>query len=330
LSKRNTALRSAALAPIVALCPVLAHAQSWNPTASDSHANTAAGSSALSEFAGYENTASGYAALNSNTTGSNNTASGSFALEHNTTGNSNTASGVGVLDSNTTGSNNTAFGGNALSANTIGVNNVAIGGSALYQLASGSNNIALGTKAGQWTKTGSNDIYIGQYGNGGGTESNVTRIGQAQKKAFIAGIAGVPLKGASVVVNAAGQLGVVASSARYKTSIRSLSSASDKLAQLRPVSYEYKTEPGATHYGLIAEEVDKVMPELVVRDEGNRPESVQYQELIPLLLQQWKAQQAENARQRELITQQNVTIERLSSRVDELSRTRLIGRSISK
>ena len=90
-----------------------------------------------------------------------------------------------------------------------------------------------------------------------------------------------------MVVSSSGRLGVVASSARYKTDIHSLGDASDKLAQLRPVSYRYKAEPEATHYGLIAEEVDKVMPELVVRDGGNRPESVQYLELIPLLLQQW-------------------------------------------
>jgi hypothetical protein len=123
----------------------------------------------------------------------------------------------------------------------------------------------------------------------------VTRIGQAQTKVFIAGIANVPMSGATVVVGSGGQLGVVLSSARYKQDIAPLADAADKLAQLRPVSFRYKSEPQATHYGLIAEEVDKVMPELVVRDEAKRPESVQYAEIIPLLLQQWKAQQAEIA-----------------------------------
>ena len=102
------------------------------------------------------------------------------------------------------------------------------------------------------------------------------RIGKEQTKTFIAGIAGTALSGATVVVKSNGQLGVVASSARYKQDIKPLAGGSggtaEKLARLRPVSYRYKTEPEATHYGLIAEEVDKVMPELVVRDGENRPE----------------------------------------------------------
>jgi len=112
------------------------------------------------------------------------------------------------------------------------------------------------------------------------------------------------LSGANVVITSSGRLGVVASSARYKQDIRPLADLSEKLAQLRPVSFTYKTEPGATHYGLIAEEVDKVMPELVVRDEQNRPESVQYLELIPLLLSERQEMQAELRQQRELIEQQ--------------------------
>ena len=101
-----------------------------------------------------------------------------------------------------------------------------------------------------------------------------------------------------MVVNSNGRLGVVASSARYKQDIKPLGGAAEKLARLRPVTFRYKAEPAATHYGLIAEEVDRVMPELVVRDGENRPDSVQYIELIPLLLQQWKAQRAEIARQK--------------------------------
>jgi hypothetical protein len=234
---------------------------------------------------------------------------------------------------NTTGRNNTANGAGALYASTAASNNVAVGYSALKSLTSGNGNIALGTNAGFVTKSGSNNIYIGHGGISGSGESNVMRIGHVQTRTFIAGIKGVPLKGASVVVSASGQLGVVASSARYKTNIMSLGDASDKLAQLRPVSYEYKAEPGATHYGLIAEEVDKVMPELVVRDEDNRPETVQYQELVPLLLQQWKAQQVENGEQRKLIAEQRRLIERqadslarLQSKVDALSRSRLAAR----
>jgi hypothetical protein len=142
----------------------------------------------------------------------------------------------------------------------------------------------------------------------------VTRIGTTQRKVFIAGIAGVPGAGANVVVRANGQLGVVASSARYKQNIKPLDDMAGKLAQLRPVSYRYKAEPQATHYGLIAEEVATVIPELVVRDGKNRPESVQYLDIIPLLLQQWKAQQAE-------IAQQRIRLERQEAELAALRRT---------
>ena len=161
----------------------------------------------------------------------------------------------------------------------------------------GNNNIALGINAGKLTTSGNSNIYIGHPGKSG-SESHVTRIGDGQTKTFIAGIAGVPLSGATVVVRANGQLGVVKSSARYKQDIKPLARIgrpAEKLARLRPVSFRYKAEPEATHYGLIAEEVDRVMPELVVRDGKNRPDSVQYMELVPLLLQQWKAQQAETS-----------------------------------
>jgi hypothetical protein len=204
-----------------------------------------------------------------------------------------------------------------LFSNTAASNNVAVGYHALFALIAGGSNIALGVNAGQNLTHGNRDIYIGH--NGAANESNVIRIGQVQTKTFIAGISGVPMSGATVVVKPTGQLGVVASSARYKTDIRDLSDASDRLAQLRPVSYQYKTEPGVTHFGLIAEEVDKVMPELVVRDEQSRPETVQYLEIIPLLLKERQAQQAELARQRELI-------ERLTAKVDELSRARLAAK----
>ncbi len=266
--------------------------------------NTAIGDGALfANTTGYSNTASGVGALFTNMTGYDNLASGYTTLHNNTTGHSNTASGVSALYSNNTGGNNTALGFQALWSNTGGNSNTAAGVNALSALTSGNDNIAIGFHAGTLNTGGSTDIYIGNPGFKG-SESNVMRIGRAQTKTFIAGIKGVPLSGATVVINSAGQLGVVASSARYKKDIEPLAGSADKLAQLRPVSFRYKTEAGATHYGLIAEEVDKVMPELVVRDEKNRPESVQYQEIIPLLLQQWKAQRSEIARQRALIEQE--------------------------
>ena len=333
-SLKNSLRKSLYLAATVAcFWPAAVNAQSWNPTASDASSNVAAGTSALANHTGggTANTAIGTYALFVDTTGSYNTANGFGTLATNTTGSSNTVSGYDALNSNTTGGYNTASGRYALYYNTAGSNNVAMGFNALGSLVGGGSNIALGTNAGAVLTNGSRNIYVGHPG--AAKETNIIRIGQTQTKTFIAGIAGVPASGATVVVRANGQLGVVASSARYKTDIRDLTDASDKLAQLRPVSYQYKTEPGVTHFGLIAEEVDKVMPELVVRDEQNRPETVQYQELIPLLLKERQIQQTELARQRALIEQQgraasrdHAIIEQLIARVDKLSRARLAAR----
>jgi len=338
---------------VACLWPAVVNAQSWNPTASDSSGNTAAGTSALANHTadggsntaigylalstgtGFNNTASGYRTLYANTTGDNNTASGLRVLESNTTGFSNTASGSAALGLNTTGNNNTANGASALGSNTTGSNNVAMGAasllhlfsnttasnnvavgySALYGLTSGGSNIALGVNAGKNLITGNRNIYIGSPA-GGGHESSVIRIGQTQTQTFIAGIAKTHMSGATVVIKANGQLGVVASSARYKTDIHNLTDASDRLGQLHPVSYQYKTEPGVTHFGLIAEEVDKVMPELVVRDEENRAESVQYLEIIPLLLKERQELRDELASQRALVEQQAKTLDALSRKLD--------------
>lgn len=292
--------------------------------------DTATGTGALnSENGGYQNTADGYFALGGNVSGADNTATGAYALQY-STANFNTADGMGALASTTSGASNTGVGFYALEANSTGKNNVALGYYGLRANTTGSNNIAvgynalagvttgianmgLGTNAGIHVAAGSANIEIANPG--ATSDDHVIRIGTVQTKTFIAGIKGAPLSGATVVVSASGQLGVIKSSARYKKNIRTLDDTSDKLAQLRPVSYEYKTEPGVTHFGLVAEEVDKVLPELVIRDEKNRPDSVQYQELIPLLLQQWKAQYAENTRQSGLLAQQRAELAQLQGLV---------------
>jgi trimeric autotransporter adhesin len=283
--------------------------------------NTASGHAALTNnTAGNYNTANGYNALNANTTGSYNTASGGWVLIDNTTGDNNTASGYSALYRNTTGNDNTASGYRALFANTTGRNNVAIGTFALAAI-NGINNIGLGSNAGRLSKSGDFNIYIDNRGVDG-SESRVIRIGEQQTRTFIAGIAGAPLSGSMVVINSNGQLGVIKSSARYKQDIKPLGGAADKLGRLRPVSFRYKTEPGATHYGLIAEEVDRVMPELVVRDEQNRPESIQYLGIIPLLLQERWEQRARIDKQEVELTRQRALIEQLATEVAELRRTR--------
>jgi len=285
--------------------------------------NTASGATALSSnTTGANNTASGYQALFSNTIGKSNTASGVNALYANTTGIGNTANGLAALSSNITGVYNTASGFNALSANSKGRYNVGVGANALAAI-NGHNNIALGANAGKNTTGGNSNIYIGHTGING-IESRVMRIGKAQTRTFIAGIANNATSGASVVIRSNGQLGVVASSARYKQDIKPIGGTADSMAErlkrLRPVTFRYTAEPNAMHYGLIAEEVDRVMPELVVRDDENRPESVQYTELIPLLLQQWKAQRELNALQDVEIARQRTLIEQQKAALTELRR----------
>jgi hypothetical protein len=264
-------------------------ALSFNSTGSD---NTASGVDALLYNNGSDNTASGAYALFSNTTGDDNTASGAYALYFNTTGTHNTASGYQALYSTTIGIEDTGVGYEALHDNTTGKENTAFGNEALYAVTTGTNNIAIGFHAGIDLTSGSNDIDIGNAGVA--AESEVIRIGTAgtQTKTFVAGIENSKVTGAAVYVTSSGQLGVLASSERYKTAIAPMGANTQKLQQLRPVTFHLKTDPeGAVQYGLIAEEVDKVYPELVIRDDQGKIQGVRYDELAPMLLNEMQKQQ---------------------------------------
>jgi len=256
--------------------------------------NTASGVAALlTNTTGDNNTAIGYQALLSNTTANNNTALGDSALYSNTTGGGNTASGNNALYSNTTGAGNTASGIGALLDNTTGQNNTASGYGALQDNSTGSNNIALGYAAGVLI-TGSNNIDIGNKGVA--TDNGFIRIGTkgTHKATVIEGIYTTALEANSlpVFVNAAGRLSVGTSSERYKTAIAPMGKNSQKMQQLRPVTFRLKTDPtGAPQYGLIAEEVAKVYPELVIRDESGKIRGIRYDELAPMLLNELQAQQ---------------------------------------
>ena len=258
--------------------------------------NTGSGDYALYDNTiGTSNTATGVAALVNNTTGNGNTATGGFTLVINSTGNFNTASGLSALYNNTTGNGNTASGFNALYSNETGNNNTASGNNSLFKITTGGNNIALGFRAGFNLTTGSNNIVIGNQGTT--ADVNTLRIGTlgAQTRAFIAGIRGTTITGGqAVVVNASGQLGVISSSRRYKEDIQPMGDASNKLMQLRPVTFHYKQaeEDGSKpmQYGLIAEEVEQAMPELVVYNKDGTPESVAYQLLPSLLLNEYQKQ----------------------------------------
>ena len=281
--------------------------------------NTATGDSALySNTTGWDNTATGYAALQSNTTGGANTATGVNALYSNTTGIYNTATGIGALYSNTTGDNNTASGtealnnnttggGNtasgllALGQNTAGTSNTAIGASALAINTTGSYNVAIGVFAGGNATSGSNNIYLGANVFGGvSDESNTMYLGLqgTQTKTVIAGIRGITTGLADavpVLIDSAGQLGTVSSSRRFKQDIRDMGEASRALFALRPVTFRYAQAytDGAKplQYGLVAEEVADVFPALAVFNADGGVDTVHYETLSVLLLNEVQKQQ---------------------------------------
>jgi hypothetical protein len=262
--------------------------------------NTALGANALAtNTTGVSNTALGEGALFSNTTGSFNTATGSRALESNTTGITNTALGSGALRNNTTGGDNTATGSGALASNTTGQDNTALGEGALEGNTTGNNNIAVGIGAGANVTIGSNNIYIANFGVP--TDNRRIRIGsqgnqQEQTATFIAGIRGRTTSEADalpVLIDSDGQLGTANSSRRVKTDIHDLGDHSRALHQLRPVSFRYRSHPpdGPLEYGLIAEEVAEIYPDLVVRDTDGQPAGVRYHVLPAMLLNELQRQQ---------------------------------------
>jgi hypothetical protein len=254
--------------------------------------NTAIGQAALgSNTTGMQNTASGQGALFGNTSGGSNTAGGFAALGDNTTGISNTAEGFAALVSNTIGNNNTAAGDNALFSNTTGSQNTATGFGALFNNTTGGSNIALGINPGTNLTTGSNNIDIGSSGVGG--ESNKIRIGTkpAQKATFIAGISGVTVaNGVGVIINPQGQLGTVVSSERFKDEISPMDKSSEAILSLKPVTFHYKKEldPDAIpQFGLVAEDVANIDPDLVAKDEEGKPYTVRYEAVNAMLLNEF-------------------------------------------
>ena len=276
--------------------------------------NTASGYGALfanttgANTTGIDNTASGSGTLFANTTGSNNTGNGFEALYYTTTGYYNTANGFGALYNNTTGGNNTADGLQSLFSNITGTYNTAHGIYALFANTTGSNNIALGAGAGQNLTTGSNNVAIGNPGLAG--ESGAIRIGTAgtHTSTYIAGVNGVTASsGVAVYINANGQLGTLTSSRRFKNAIKDMGSVSSRLMQLRPVTFRYNeaAEKGAhpLQYGLIAEEVAKIYPNLVQYDKAGKPFTIYYHLLTPMLLNELqKAHRGYEAQKAEITT----------------------------
>ena len=308
--------------------------------------NIAVGSGALRNNTASENTAVGFSALILNTTGAGNTAVGSAALLNTTTGGSNTAVGFHSLAANTTGTqnvavgdsalnsnlgnDNTAVGFHALKLNAIGTFNTALGASALSS-ATGIFNIGIGAVGGNALTSGNFNIAIGNTGVA--AESNTIRVGTSgsQSRAFIAGIRGVTTlnaDGIAVLIDSAGQLGTVSSSRRFKDDIADMDEASSALNRLRPVTFHYKADQAASgrrlQYGLIAEEVAEVYPGLVARSADGEVETVMYQFLPAMLLNEYQKQQRTIERQRELIADLQRDREVQKARMDAIERA--IGR----
>ena len=254
--------------------------------------NAADGYAALSSNnTGQSNTANGYFALGSNSSGDNNTATGYTALQNNTTAVENTATGNAALFSNTEGNQNTASGTQALYSNTTGYNNTADGSFALLSNTTGAYNIALGFLAGSNLTTGSNNIDIGHPGVAG--EGNHIRIGTkgTHRAIFVAGIYGTTIaSGAQVIVGSGGKLGTIQSSARFKEAVRPMEKASEAILALKPVTFRYKHEldpESIPQFGLVAEEVEKVNPALVARDDEGKAYTVRYEAVNAMLLNEF-------------------------------------------
>jgi hypothetical protein len=271
-----------------------------NLTTTGNGGNTASGFGALQQVAiGSFNTASGIRALNLMTNGSGNTATGTQALRDNTTGNFNTATGIHSLENSLTTHGNTAAGAFALQFST-GTMNTAFGYAALLDNSTGSHNVAVGDWAGADATTGSNNIYLGADVRGVAGEENTMYLGKrgTQTRTFIAGVRGVTTTSAgaiNVVIDPNGQLGTVSSSRRFKEDIHDMGSASRPVLSLRPVTFRYSRTFGdgakPIQYGLIAEEVAEVFPELAIRNADGQIETVQYQTLSVLLLNEMQQQQ---------------------------------------
>jgi hypothetical protein len=277
---------------------------------SSGYQNVAVGQGALRyNTDGFGNVAAGYQALFNNTDGFQNTANGSQALLHNTSGKENTAIGYGALSSNTTENDNTAVGYDALFANTAGGGNMAVGTAALFNNTAGSDNTALGAGAGIGVTTASNVICIGW--NVAGADVSDT--------CFIGNIHGVTTQNNDaipVLIDSAGQLGTASSSRRYKTDIKPISNTSESVLALKPVTFRYKIHKDATpQFGLIAEDVAEVNPDLVIYDADGKPYTVRYDAVNVMLLNEFLKEHRKVEEQNSKIEQQGATITELKSTV---------------
>ena len=283
--------------------------------------NTAEGQAALfSLTTGVANTAVGWLSLNTLDTGKFNTAIGAGTLIGNTA-DQNTATGAGALFNTSTGANNTANGVFALFYNLDGGDNTAIGIAALVNNTTGSNNVALGSGAGASTTTGSNNVYIGEGMQGAAGESDACYIKSIFSQTSATGI--------PVLINSNNKLGTTTSSRRFKQEIKPMNKTSEALLALKPVTFRYNNEidpTGTTQFGLVAEEVEKVNRDLVVRDKEGKPYSVRYDQVNAMLLNEFlkehrtiQGQMAIIARLKSTIEKQDATAAHQQKQIEALT-----------
>ena len=299
--------------------------------------NTAIGAGTLLANTAGQNTATGAGALLNNTTGDSNTANGVFALFDNTTGGVNTAIGFAALGNNNIGSFNTAIGVNALLNNTNGGSNTATGyqallnntGStntangwqALFSNTTGAGNTAIGYFALDGNTTGGNNIALGRFaGMSVTTANNVICIGSdgmnVNNSCFIGNIFNATSSGGTAVfINTDGRLVTITSSQRFKEGIKPIEQASEELYALKPVTFHYKKEidpAGMMQFGLVAEDVEAVNPDLVVRDKEGKPYSVRYDQVNAMLLNEF-------LKQHRKVEEQGATIAKQQKQIDALT-----------
>lgn len=264
----------------------------------------------------------------------NNTAVGRNAMFATTSGGSNVAVGASALGSTTTGTQNVAIGLSALDGSATASGNVAVGTNALGNLVSGGNNVAIGGSAGNGNSSGSFNIYLKHGGVDG--DSGTIRIGDEfgnHTRAFLSGAFGVTTgvgDAIPVMIDSAGQLGTISSSRRYKEDIRDMGDASLRLHQLRPVTFRYSkayadgSKP--VQVGLIAEEVAETFPELVVVNSKGQPETVKYQDLTPLLLNEVQKERKRGDELHQALDTQRQLIAELLARIEALEAVAVIKR----
>jgi hypothetical protein len=290
--------------------------------------NTAIGAGTLLANTADQNTATGALALLSNTTGTQNTANGSFALFHNPTGADNTANGDQALFSNTTGNLNTAIGATSLFSNTIGTYNAAVGRNALFSTTTGILNTAIGFESLTNDTAGSYNVALG---HGAGlnvtTASNVICIGadgaDVNNSCFIGQVRGVAPANADaipVLIDSAGQLGTIGSSARFKKDIKSMSNASEAILALKPVTFHYKSDTKDTpQFGLIAEEVAQVNPNLVVRDNKGDIYTVRYDAVNAMLLNEFLKEHKKTEKLEATVASLIATVKEQAAQIQKVS-----------